>query len=348
MSHQLILSGFGKKISERQIRDVLHLTPADRIDWNKSDGASCTIVLGSQSVNHEQATQALAHAAGWSAESVNPSETSDDQKHHQKHHPDALAELVTRVLTVSSTPLPIKIVTIKSTIRGITYQRVCDEELLGGTKVRALMPLFKVVAAAFTKVAYGSPAVGGAQVAIAAAAKSAGISSIIYTNGISPMTKTAAEIGAEVVDLGHVSQKSVNAETRDRSALEPGTLALPFGLGTDSFVALLARELQAVTAELQPKRVWVVVGSSTVAKALARVFPHAHFCLVQVGKWLAEDDLREIEGLVAGVEVFVAPESFTQVAEIKPPYRSNPNYDAKLWRFFIAHGREGDLIWNVA
>lgn len=114
---------------------------------------------------------------------------------------------------------------------------------------------------------------------------------------------------------------------------------VPFGINDPLYVDLLKRALQNVSG-LNPKRMWVAVGSGTLLSILLQIYPKTIFMCVQVGKTLNFHDPR--------IVLFRAPEKFTASAEIKPPYNSLDNYDAKIWRFVLSDGQDGDYIWNVA
>jgi hypothetical protein len=87
---------------------------------------------------------------------------------------------------------------------------------------------------------------------------------------------------------------------------------------------------------------WVVGGSATLLNALYKVFPDTVFKVVQVGKkiWPDQLDLKR-------TELFVSDEKFTDVAKIQPPYPTVKTYDAKLWKYVLEHGEDGDYVWNV-
>lgn len=98
-----------------------------------------------------------------------------------------------------------------------------------------------------------------------------------------------------------------------------------------------------ISIEHHPKRLWLVCGSGTVLSALRNIWPKTHFLIVQVGHEIDEKILNGLEKTV-----YIASEKFTQPAIENPPYPSNENYDAKLWKFVKEHGQDGDCIWNVA
>jgi hypothetical protein len=77
-------------------------------------------------------------------------------------------------------------------------------------------------------------------------------------------------------------------------------------------------------------------------KALHQIWPDTTFLVVQVGKSIPEAILEGIHHVL-----YEAPESFYALAELPPPYSSVRKYDAKVWRFVLANGQNGDWIWNV-
>jgi hypothetical protein len=88
---------------------------------------------------------------------------------------------------------------------------------------------------------------------------------------------------------------------------------------------------------------WVVAGSAALLNTLYKVFPTTWFCAVQVGKTVWPDLLDK-----SRTTLYVSDEKFMQVARLQPPYPTVKTYDAKLWKYVLAHGQDGDYVWNVA
>ncbi len=235
---------------------------------------------------------------------------------------------------------------------------VRDDVLPGGTKQRVLATYLR--SQPHAEFVYTSPATGFAQVALPIAARQEQRRATVFVSpqrsGRTELTKYAASLGAKIVEpRGVFTMKELRqcaeryvAEQNARSPTTEAVVHLPFGLEHEAMIAGLA---DAVGAALPPSlsaqppgRVWLVVGSGMILRALARLWPQALFLCVQVGKPIYDD-------IVAGIrhEKFIAPERFWEpAAGARPPYPSVASYDAKLWRFVVEHAEPGDLVWNVA
>lgn len=119
----------------------------------------------------------------------------------------------------------------------------------------------------------------------------------------------------------------------------PDSFLVPFGINDKLYTSLLKDSIKADLRYI-PKRMWLAVGSGVILSVLLELLPDTEFHAVQVGKSLSFVNPR--------VVIYKAPEKFSQPAEIRPPYNSLLNYDAKVWRFVLQFGEDGDAIWNVA
>ncbi len=95
-------------------------------------------------------------------------------------------------------------------------------------------------------------------------------------------------------------------------------------------------------ANVNPRRIWLVVGSGTTLNSLYKVFPKTFFNAVQVGKKVWEDQMD-----LTRTKLYISDEKFWNVAKIQPPYATVATYDAKAWKYILKYGRDGDYIWNV-
>ena len=78
-----------------------------------------------------------------------------------------------------------------------------------------------------------------------------------------------------------------------------------------------------------------------VARGLAQAWPNARRRVVQVGRELSPND-------VSDATVHVYPKKFGWATKDKPPFPSDPHYDAKAWEFCLANKGSGSvLFWNV-
>ena len=93
---------------------------------------------------------------------------------------------------------------------------------------------------------------------------------------------------------------------------------------------------------IEPDEVWCASGSGVLARALAKAWPKARRHVVQVGRRLEPNE-------VAGATIHVYPLPFGREAKSKPPFPSDPHYDAKAWEICRARKGAGKVImWNVA
>jgi hypothetical protein len=98
----------------------------------------------------------------------------------------------------------------------------------------------------------------------------------------------------------------------------------------------------AASLSVEPDEVWCSAGSGVLARSLARAWPAARRHVVQVGRALSLDE-------VAGATIHEYPLPFGRPARIKPPFPSDPHYDAKAWEQCAARKGPGRVVfWNVA
>ncbi len=215
---------------------------------------------------------------------------------------------------------------------------VRDDLLIGGTKVRFLPLLFEGA----DEVVYASPAEGGAQTALAIVARRLGKKATIFVaRRARPHARTleAARLGAKIVSIEPGYLSVVKARARDYCE-RTGAKLIPFGIDLPEAVAAITRAAGAIGFE--PDEVWCASGSGVLARGLAAAWPHARRHVVQVGRALSQRD-------VAGATVHVYPLPFGREARIKPPFPSDPHYDAKAWELCAARKGAGRVLyWNVA
>jgi hypothetical protein len=236
---------------------------------------------------------------------------------------------------------------------GMAFTLLDDGQLYGGTKQRLLGELLGDLTE--QEIVYAGPEGGMAQVALAICAKIWNKTAVVFLNGSpesmqSPLVQLAIKLGADVhcSDTSYTTLKQaqsdalayVNANPRNR-------YLVPFGLKSkvgQPIFEMFRRALSICLSSIHtpPKRLWIVAGSGFVFDVLHSIWPDTIFMIVQVGKKIYPDQLRNIKH-----KFFIAPETFAQVSEIQPPYRTVPWYDAKLWQFVLKFGQSGDFIWNV-
>lgn len=215
---------------------------------------------------------------------------------------------------------------------------VRDDLFPGGTKARFLPALFDGA----DEVVYASPAEGGAQTALAHVAAHLGKRATIFVAKRAqphPRALEAKRLGAKVLQVSPGYLAVVQARARAYCAAR-GARLVPFGVDLPEAIATIAEAARATG--LEPDEVWCAAGSGVLARGLAAAWPNARRRVVQVGRRLAPDD-------VAGAEIIVYPRPFGATAATKPPFPSDPHYDAKAWEIATARREAGRavLFWNV-
>lgn len=214
---------------------------------------------------------------------------------------------------------------------------VRDDMHYGGTKARLLAPLF----ASYDEIVYATPAEGGAQSAIAAAAKQFGKRATLFVAERKiPHARQllATSYGAKIVTVKPGYLTVVQARARQYSA-ETGAYLLPFGAAFDGAIEGIADA--ALSTGFEPDEVWCASGSGTLARGLALAWPNARRHVVQVGRELVPDD-------VSGAKIHIQPLKFEKPCKVPTPFPSDPHYDAKAWHVCQDNKGKGRvLFWNV-
>ncbi len=215
---------------------------------------------------------------------------------------------------------------------------VRDDLFPGGTKARFLDIVFEGV----NEVVYASPAEGGAQTALATVAQRLGKRATIFVARRSkphPRTLEAARLGAKVVAVEPGYLSVVQARAREYCA-QTGARLMPFGADMPEAVTAIAAAARATGIE--PDEVWCASGSGVLARGLALAWPNARRHSVQVGRALTPTE-------VAGATIHESHLPFGREAKSKPPFPSDPHYEAKAWEQCAARKGPGRvLFWNVA
>lgn len=237
-----------------------------------------------------------------------------------------------------------------------------DDLLPGGTKQRAAIRyLESLTDKGYTHFVYASPFCGFAQVALALAALTVKRKLTLMcesdptsTNEGTPhdFTRLAQNYGAQVFLVPTLNEASEAAHHLGR---ETGGFVIPLGLNDPSFRSTFQQVVKTVWSKVltqtkyEVQRVWVPVGSGTLAHCLRQSLPaEVHLCLVDVHVLPSEDErIRQVVQLPNST-YFSVPELFREKATRLPPVPSNLHYDAKLWSFIKNHRSRGDLWWNVA
>lgn len=212
---------------------------------------------------------------------------------------------------------------------------VRDDLIPGGTKARVVPRLFD----ARQEYVYASPCQGYAQVALAICGRAHDRKITIFCAARRqrhPRSLEALAAGARLEEVGPAGYMSVVRARANDYCRQTGACLLPFGLHCPSILDGLAEVARGIP---EPSEVWTVAGSGTLSLALQEAWPGAAFNAVVIG--------ARLENL-GRAKLWHAPERFEQDAKAPPPFPSCGNYDAKAWRFILAHAGPGALFWNVA
>jgi hypothetical protein len=214
---------------------------------------------------------------------------------------------------------------------------VRDDLAGGGTKARFMVKLF----AEADEVVYATPAEGGAQSALAWAAKATGKRATLFVAkraDTHPRALMAKALGATVYQVRPGYLTVVRKRAKDYCEAT-GAVHAPFGLNTPEALRTIADA--ALATGLMPDEVWCASGSGVLARALAMAWPDARRFCVQVGRELSAAD-------VAGATIIKHPLAFGQTCKTRPPFPSDPHYDAKAWEIAKARCGAGLVVfWNV-
>ena len=233
-----------------------------------------------------------------------------------------------------------------------------DGVLLGGTKQRAILKFINHYDK-YDEFVYAGPATGFAQVALTMACvklrKTATLFIVNHLNYDPRLTFWCQKMGANIfMYYGKLEIAQKEADNYVNSKKET-TFLIPFGLKDPVYANFLEEELlKVIPRELNPKRLWLAVGSGTLLRVLAKIWKNTEFYPVKVGRNLWEDQYKpEVWKRMGGkerIEKLQYPENFfvTVPNFMLPPYQSVDNYDAKVWPQVYQFGKNGDYIWNVA
>ncbi|HWL47703.1 MAG TPA: pyridoxal-phosphate dependent enzyme [Sphingomonadaceae bacterium] len=214
---------------------------------------------------------------------------------------------------------------------------VRDDLIGGGTKARYMIALFDHA----DEVVYATPAEGGAQTALAWAARELGKRATLFVaKRKAPHARAfmAKRLGAKVYQVTPGYLAVVQARAKAYCAATGATLA-PFGVDMPEAIDAIASA--ALATGLVPDEVWCAAGSGVLSRGLAKAWPKARRFAVQVGRKLAPAE-------VAGATIIVHPRKYSEVARSVPPFPADPHYDAKAWETAKARRGAGLVVfWNV-
>jgi hypothetical protein len=216
---------------------------------------------------------------------------------------------------------------------------VRDDHIPGGTKRRFVDQLFFG-----DEVVYASPVYGGAQIAIAHAARETGRRATIFCakrGTPHPRTLEAKRAGAKIIQVPHGYLSNIKSKAKAYCA-HTGAQLLPFGMESPLAIEAIAQ----VAAQVQQQvgsidEVYCVGGSGVLCRGLQNGLTGVkRFNVVQVGRDLLPQDIGR-------ARVIKYPSGFEKDAKILPPFPSCSNYDAKAWEFIPKLSGKKILFWNV-
>jgi len=237
-----------------------------------------------------------------------------------------------------------------------------DDYLIGGTKQRALVDLIIYVKrnnSKITKFIYAGPSTGYAQVALAYCCKLTKTKAVLFlakpnyinskgnsSSNRTNLTKYAlSQNSTELheIDNGYL-KNLVNEAEKYHTDNKDTSYLLSFGGHEKKYMEFLEKNIRKAMPNpiIKPKRIWIVSGSATILNVLYKIYPKTYFLVVQVGRPIWDDLLDK-----SRTTLYISNENFNDVAKEQPPYETVSTYDAKLWVFFLKHGKDGDYIWNV-
>lgn len=235
-----------------------------------------------------------------------------------------------------------------------------DDLLPGGSKQRAVVPLLREMQKqGVRKVTYASPFAGFAQVALAQGCREVGLECRLYAEfdptqdgcKLHPYSQLAQHYGSEVI----MTDDLKSAELLSQQSVNEGFEKIPLGfqcaLFQKYFQSAIRIALKHISNNLgrAPRRIWLPVGSATLANTFLNVIDRDIELLCVDVHVLPESDPRITQlKEFPQVRFYSASQQFIERSDLQPPLPSNLHYDAKLWRFITQEGRSGDLWWNVA
>jgi hypothetical protein len=245
---------------------------------------------------------------------------------------------------------PIKTSLLKTKKAKILVVR--DDFLEGGTKQRAAIPfLNKLKEEGIEEFVYASPFSGFAQIALSISFKEAKVASIIFSslddNGnVSSYTKIASK-NSKIISCQDLQEAEKLSDYYQKN--KQNCLKIPLGFNHPLFIDFLKKELKEQLKLIGNfNRLWIPVGSGTLAKTFRDILPDKRLVCVNI-RVIEDSDyrIRHIHQM-ENSSCYKAHEEFKTACELIPPIPSNLFYDSKLWRFINEFAENGDVWWNVA
>lgn len=240
------------------------------------------------------------------------------------------------------------------TIEKKTFYVIDEGKLVTGSKQRAIVP-YIVIHPEIDEFVYAGPVQGAGAISLAYGAELMRKKSTIIVEKMRPQHPHTAYIkmfrGATIVEVEVPNEKKkkgyiefLENEAEKYMKGKSRIMRLKFGLDDPEYTNLFYEQLMKARKRISdPKRMWLVAGSATLLNVLYKVFPKTFFCVVQVGRTIWPDQIDKNR-----TKLYISDQLFHEVAKEQPPFKTVKTYDAKLWKFFLIDGKNGDYIFNVS
>ena len=221
---------------------------------------------------------------------------------------------------------------------------VIREDLIpGGTKARFAESLFTNI----DELVYASPVQGGAQTALALAARKLGKKLTLFVAAREeqhPRVLLSKQLGAEIIEikfgmLGNVQAQARRYADRDRLFSSRRRIhCLEFGLGSDRVVEAIAATARQIP---KPEQIWCAAGSGTLARGIGLAWPDVPKFVVRVGHKFSYN--------MPNIKYLTYPKSYDYHEPRESPFPSDPVYERKAYRIMLEHvGNQRATFWNTA
>jgi hypothetical protein len=153
----------------------------------------------------------------------------------------------------------------------------------------------------------------------------------------------------KVLDMGGTIHWVANGmlnvtKAKARKYYEEDTVSrrvLPLGLEHPTVLGSIIKVARSL--KVKPTVIWTVASSGTLNRGLQLAFPDVPAYAVEIGHKMSDYEKGRAITMRSSYKYDQAVEESRL-----PPYPSEKYYDAKIWDFVSANGKEGALIWNVA
>ena len=276
-------------------------------------------------------------------------------------------QAVTPVPVLPFQPNPTPLIDKLVTSRGHDFHVLREDLLIGGTKQRAAFQYVTLMKkSGVQELCYASPFAGFAQVALAVCCQALELPCHIFAErdksqahqgpssarALHPFSKLAKDLGAHV----HLFDSLDDAERASASfsSRRFQSKKIPLGFNCPAYLTFFEENVakiwkQLTSLGLRPERIWVPVGSGTLALTLRAALPPSVRLECLDVRVLPLNDPRLLAvARLPNTTLRHVPELFHERAGLTPPIPSNLHYDAKLWRYLRSEAAPSDLWWNVA